>query len=97
MTRICRKCNDKLVVNERLGLMECVSGKHVEPINLVRPQWWNNCTKCGQIGLNEASQERYTQAFKEDGTPIFNEGSITFNQKNPEPITCKACGNVFSK
>ena len=97
MTRICRKCNEKLVVNERLGLMECISGKHVEPINTVRPQWWNNCPKCGQIGLNDASQERFTQAFKEDGTPIFNKGSITFNQKNPESITCKACGNVFSK
>ena len=77
--------------------MECVSGKHVEPINTVRPQWWNNCPKCGQIGLNDASQERFTQAFNDDGTPIFNKGSITFNQKNPEPISCKACGNVFYK
>ena len=97
MTRFCRECNDKLVVNEKLGLMECVSGKHVEPINLVINQWWNNCPKCGQIGLNYASQERYTQAFNDNGTPIFNKGSITFNQKNPEPITCKACNHIFTK
>ena len=86
-----------MVVNERLGLMECVSGKHVEPINLVRPQWWTNCPKCGQIGLNDINQERFTQKFNDNGTPVFNHGSITFQEKNPEPITCRACNYSYTK
>jgi len=97
MTRFCLKCNETLLVNERLGLMECVSGKHVEPINTIRPQWWNNCPKCGQIGLNEISQERFTQKFDDEGKPVFINGKIIFDEKNPDPIICKACKHSFTK
>jgi hypothetical protein len=96
MTRKCQKCNDTLIVNEKLGLMECVSGKHIEPINTVRPQWWNKCTKCGQIGLNDINQERFTQRF-ENGKPVFDGTKIVFDEKNPDPITCRSCGNTFKK
>jgi len=56
-SRICIKCGDGLEVNGKLGLMECISGRHVEPINLIRPQWWNMCPACGQVGLNDVNQE----------------------------------------
>jgi len=26
--------------------MECVGGKYLEPVNLVRAQWWNQCPEC---------------------------------------------------
>ena len=97
MTRKCQKCGETLVVNEKLALMECVSGKHVEPINTVRPQWWFNCTKCGQIGTNEISQERWTQKFNDDGTPTIINNSIVMQEKNPDSITCRACNHTFTK
>ena len=62
--RKCGKCGDSLTLNEKLGLMECVSGKHIEPINLVRPQWWNQCPKCKQMGLNDADGEYQLQKFE---------------------------------
>jgi len=62
--RKCIKCGDSLVTNEKLGIMECVSGKHLEPINLVRPQWWNQCPKCGQMGTNDADAEKILQMFE---------------------------------
>lgn len=62
--RKCQKCADSLTINEKLGLMECVSGKHIEPVNLVRPQWWNQCPKCRQMGLNDQDGERYLQKFE---------------------------------
>ena len=81
--------------------MECLSGLHIEPINLNRPQWWNQCPKCGNMGLNEATQERYTQRFDDSNQPLLMETkkgkSIVFAEKTPEPITCRACGFIFSK
>lgn len=62
--RTCHKCGDSLIVNEKLNLMECVSGKHVEPVNLVRAQWWNQCPKCGQMGTNDQDAERLLQVFE---------------------------------
>mgnify|MGYP001585986875 CR=1 FL=1 len=101
MTRKCFKCGDKLVVNEKLNYMECVGGVHIEPINTNRPQWWNQCPECDTMGLNEAIQERFTQRFGEDGQPVFVETekglSIVFDEKNPESITCRACGYTFKK
>lgn len=99
--RTCDKCGDSLSLNEKLGLMECVSGRHVEPINLTRPQWWNHCPKCKQIGLNDKDQEAIHQKFK-DNQPVFvktKKGiSIVFERnENQKPIKCRACGNEFTK
>ena len=62
--RICIKCGDSLTANEKLGFMECASGKHIEPINLVRPQWWNQCPNCKQMGLNDIDGEAVVQKFE---------------------------------
>ena len=96
MTRKCIKCGESLVVNEKLALMECVSGKHIEVINTNVDQWWCQCPECGQIGSNYRSQERFTQKF-DNGLPVIIKGNIIMEEKNPESITCKACGNVFIK
>jgi len=34
-SRTCIKCGDALNLNAKLDLMECVSGKHIEPVNLM--------------------------------------------------------------
>lgn len=99
--RKCHKCGDSLVPNERLGIMECVSGRHIEPINTVRAQWWNQCSKCGQMGLNEANQEARLQKFK-NGKPVSvkvgdKKKMTLFEEQTAEPITCKACGHIFTK
>lgn len=62
--RTCIKCDDSLIINEKLNLMECISGKHIEPVNIVRPQWWNQCPKCGQMGTNDADGEVAHQVFE---------------------------------
>ena len=62
--RKCQKCNDSLILNEKLNLMECASGRHVEPVNLIRPQWWNHCPKCKQIGTNDIDGEAILQVFE---------------------------------
>ncbi len=89
--RSCYKCGDKLQVNEELGYMECVSGRHIEPINTIRPQWWNECPKseggCGNKGLNGARQEPRVQDRK----------TLVLVEKVAEPIICKACGYTFTK
>jgi hypothetical protein len=109
MTRPCFKCGEDLVVNGKLGLMECVSGKHIEPINLNRPQWWNECPKCKQKGLNDADQEARLQKLEIveiDGQkvkkPVFTkigekDAIVVFEEQAAKPITCKACGNIFTK
>lgn len=96
MTRTCLKCGEKLIINEKLALMECISGLHVEPINTIRPQWWNWCPECGQIGLNESNQERYTQKFA-GNEPVIINGAIVMEEKNPDSIICKACNHTFTK
>jgi transcription initiation factor IIE alpha subunit len=89
--------------NEKLDLMECISGEnHYMPVNLQLPQWWNECPKCGQVGLNYADGEARLQAFDENNQPIFEsrdgkEFHVKFNEQVAKPITCKACGNVFTK
>ena len=82
--RKCIKCGDNLVTNEKLGLMECVSGRHIEPINLIRAQWWNQCPKCGQIGLNDADSEHAHQSFE-----LVEEEVNGKMQKVKKPITKK--------
>lgn len=101
MTRKCQKCGEDLVVNSKLGLMECVSGKHIEPINLNRPQWWNQCPKCKQMGINDADCEPRIQK-KLNGKPVFHkvgdkDFAVVFEEKTPKPIVCKACGEEFTK
>ena len=76
-SRKCQKCGDSLTLNEKLGLMECVGGKHIEPVNLVRAQWWNQCPGCGQMGLNDQDGEKYLQKMeivqeKVDGDNLQN-------------------------
>ncbi len=108
--RTCQKCGEGLVVNEELGFMQCVSGKHVEAIDLVTAQWWNQCPKCKCPGLNTVAYERITQKVqkikKADGSgyenaPVWKDPvkktGIVFEEKVPKAIKCKACGNVFSK
>ena len=77
--------------------MECVSGLHIEPINLITAQWWNQCPECGTMGLNYANQERFTQKFGENGQPIFINKKIVMEEKTPESIKCKACGTEWTK
>jgi len=62
--RKCVKCGESLIVNEKLNLMECVGGKHIEPVNLIRAQWWNQCVSCGQIGTNDIDAERFIQKME---------------------------------
>lgn len=100
-SRTCIKCGDKLSLNEKLNLMECVSGKHIEPVNLIRSQWWNQCPKCGQMGTNDIDGEAILQKFK-DNQPVFiktDKGlSIVFeSNENQKSVTCRACGNQFIK
>jgi hypothetical protein len=112
--RKCQKCGDSLTLNEKLELMECVSGIHVEPINLVRAQWWNKCPKCKQIGLNDIDGEKILQKFeiveeKVNGKlqlvkkPVTKKvgdkkSMIVFEENQVQtPVTCKACGNTFTK
>jgi len=80
--RTCTKCGDTLTLNEKLNLMECVSGRHIEPVNLIRPQWWNKCPKCGQMGTNDADGEKILQKFeiveeKVDGKPVNVKKAVT--------------------
>ncbi len=109
-SRKCKKCGDDLYVNHDLGLMECVSGRHIEPIKLNRPQYWNKCPKCGQKGVNGAQEEPLTQVVKkvDNGkggkvrVPVVQqindkEFQLVFNEKTPKPITCRACGSTFIK
>lgn len=107
--RLCLKCSDGLTVNEKLGFMECVSGKHIEPINLIRAQWWNECPKCGQKGLNDIDGEARVQRIEKvevDGKiikrPVVRTvGDVhsvhVFNIQIASPITCRACGYTFTK
>ena len=102
--RKCKKCGDGLVVNEKLGLMECISGRHMEPINTLRAQWWNQCPKCKQKGVNDSDAEHLLQAYETntDGSisnrPVIIENAIIFNEnKSQKSITCKACGYTFTK
>lgn len=101
MTRKCLKCSGTLTINEKLGYMECDSGLHIEPINLTTPQWWNQCPKCGTMGLNYADQEARLQAFEGKNKPVFTNTdkglSITFNEQAAKPITCRACSHTFTK
>lgn len=101
MTRQCVKCGEQLNLNSKLNLMECVSGRHIEPVNLIRAQWWNQCPKCGQIGTNDADGEAIFQKFK-NNKPVFvktKKGkSIVFEPNiNQKEVTCRACGNSFLK
>ena len=91
------KCGQDLVANTKLGIMECVSGLHIEAINLNLPQWWYQCPNCSVMGTNYESQERFTQKFDENNKPVFLNQSIVFEEKTPDPITCKACGFTFNK
>jgi len=99
--RTCTKCGDTLTLNEKLNLMECVSGRHIEPVNLIRPQWWNKCPECGQMGTNDIDGERILQKF-ENNKPVFvktKKGkSIVFEVNQSQiSIICKACGYEFTK
>lgn len=102
MARECPSCKQELIVNSKLGLMECVSGKHYAPINITRPQWWNSCPKCNQTGLNDIDCERMTQAFNNNKPVTKKVGDkkyiTVFNEnENQKPYTCKACGHSFIK
>lgn len=89
--RKCQKCGDSLTLNEKLNLMECVGGKHIEPVNLVRPQWWNQCPGCGQMGTNDQDAERYLQKFE------FVEGLVDGKlHKIKKPVTRQAGDKKFS-
>lgn len=81
--------------------MQCVSGLHLEAIDLITPQWWNQCSQCGQMGLNYESQEAWLQKF-ENGKPVIvktekGKSIVMEQQPHPEPISCKACGHGFTK
>ncbi len=107
--RTCQKCGDGLVTNEKLGLMECVSGQHLEPINLIRAQFWNSCPKCKQMGVNDRSEEAILRVkermmVKSDGKQIskllgvFKDGHALYEpNKDQKPVKCKACGFQFIK
>ena len=90
--------------------MECVEADHLEPINLRRPQWWNQCPNCFQIGLNDADQERKHQLIERvevDGVivkrPVYKqvgekEFVIVFKENIAQKdCICKACGHSFLK
>lgn len=102
-SRTCIKCGDELNLNSKLDLMECVSGKHIEPVNLIRPQWWNMCPKCGQLGTNDKDGEALFQVLKKDKNPVLKKVGdkkyqLVFERNlNQVPVTCKACGNSFTK
>ena len=107
--RLCQKCGDKLVTNEKLGIMECVSGRHLEPINLIRAQFWNRCPKCGQMGVNDRSEEAILRVKERmmvevDGKQVskklgvFKDGHALYERNsNQKPYKCKACGYQFTK
>ena len=97
--RACGKCGEKMVVNEDIGLMECISGKHIEPINTKLPQWWVDCKKtdggCGQKFLVTRKQMPRWQK-KIGNRPVFEDGKFTFeNNPNQQPSQCKSCGRQF--
>jgi len=110
---LCKKRRNNLVelkTNTTHNCLQCPECASIEPLNLNINQWWNKCPKCYQLGFNEVNQERYTQRFKlvkhidDDGTvtsvdkiPVFDNGKIVFDEKNPDPITCRSCGNIFKK
>lgn len=108
-TRRCIKCKGQLILNEKLGLMECVDNFHIEPINLRRAQWWNQCPKCFQIGLNDSDGEARLQRIEKvvvDGKTIKRpvvhtvgdkENVIVFDVQIASPIKCKSCGHYFTK
>lgn len=103
INRTCIKCGEKLSLNEKLQLMECVSGLHIEPVNLIRAQYWNQCPGCGQMGTNDRDGERYLQALDSKKQPITKkvgdkEYMIVFNENtNQVSVKCKACSYVFTK
>jgi len=97
--RSCGKCGQKMVVNEDLGLMECISGKHIEPINTRLPQWWATCKRdeggCGQKVL--VVQKQMPRWQKKIGNrPVFEDGKVTYEvNPNQQPTQCKSCGRTF--
>ena len=107
--RKCIKCGGQLILNEKLGFMECIEQPHIEPINLKRAQWWNKCPKCNQLGLNDRDGEARVQRIekvKVDGKivkrPVVHtvgdkDNVIVFDVQIASPITCKACGHSFTK
>ncbi len=107
--RKCLKCGGQLILNEKLGYMECIEKPHIEPINLVRAQWWNECPKCGTKGLNERDGEARIQRIEKvevDGKiikrPVVRTvGDVdnvhVFDIQIATPIRCKSCGHVFTK
>lgn len=98
--RSCLKCGEKLVVNEDLHLMECISGKHVEPINTNLPQWWTNCYKadggCGAKNVTTKKQQKRWQ-LKKGNKPIFDKDGKMLWEENPnqQPTVCHSCGRSF--
>ncbi len=100
MTRVCIKCKEQLIVDEKLQLMVCVTNNHIEPINLRLAQWWFKCD-CGQMGLNTRDQEPILQSIIiKDGkrSPEIKNKHLVFNrQANVKPVTCRACGKTFTK
>lgn len=86
MPRKCSKCKEELVVNKELGYMECVSGLHIEPINLILPQWWNQCPECGIMGTNTIEYEHID--YRENPPKKI---------ENQKTYTCKNCGHGFIK
>jgi len=95
LTRNCIKCSQngvtsKLIANEKLGYMECETGRHIEPINLTGRLWWNQCPECKGIGLNtEDSETVLIRNHKGKPTIIRRAGA--------NPIICKHCGHSFIK
>lgn len=90
--------------------MECVEHNHIEPINLNRPQWWNQCPNCFQYGLNDADQEARHQVIERkeiDGrivkVPLTKQVGdkkfvIVFKENTAQKdCICKACGHSFIK
>ena len=74
MTRKCLKCKEDLIPNAKLGLMECVSGKHIEPIRLNGKLYWNQCPSCGQMGVNEVNGEAYLQKIEKKEVEVIKDG-----------------------
>ena len=97
MTRLCLKCGEQLIYNEKLQYMQCTSSLHIEPVDLITPQWWCQCPECGVMGLNYADQEARLQKFDENNMPVFSEGKPVFEEQPPKEIVCKACGMGYVK
>ncbi len=92
--RKCVKCGDQLTLNEKLNLMECVSGRHLEPVNTVRAQWWNQCPKCGQMGTNDADGEAKLQATEKVEVEVVGEDGKTITRILRQPVTREANGKA---